>query len=848
MPHTQRFTQSPHSPFRGNVEYFSNGVISGWAVDLRPDTAPVRIHILVDRQEVAQITCDIARLDVQDSFEVTQKYLGFSYTLPENFYDEKPHLISLRFIDRSILPFPDPNDAQYLIENGFFSGIIEAEYRSFVDGIDGDILRGWAVKRLTPHDPWEGNLIIESYADGRKLEIIRADFYRSDVAQSLGCDPACGFEIILPQKLRDQQPHKFELSIIPDNQELAGSPLTTSLVDDALESKLIGLEKVIGDMYRQLTSIRREIHNLIPKRPFNLRHYHQWAQHYYTLLREQNALLTLKNPLKKTPLISIICPVWRPLKQDFEAALRSVIEQTYSNWELIIVDDAGKCPQTTHIIEQYAALDKRIRPFTLGKNEGIAGATNHALQKAKGDYIAFLDHDDMLVDTALDIMVRSALSSKAKILYSDEDKIDSSGHFSEPNFKPDYNYRYLLGCNYICHFTMIEASLIKKVGMLNPLYDGAQDHDFILRLTENVDESEIFHVCEILYHWRKTENSTASAIGNKSYAINAGINCVSEHLKRKKCPAKVTSIDKMSLYSPNWQVKERPSVSIIIPFRDQLEITKKCVSSLLENLSYPNYEILLVDNFSIEEETKDYLKSLKTHPKIKILRIEEKFNYSRLNNLAAKESKSTFLFFLNNDVFITQKKFLTLMIKEALSLPKTAIIGACLLYPNKTIQHAGVAVGPEVIGVHTHRAQSYKDYGYIGRIRLTHEVTAVTGAALLIKKEIFHQLDGFDDVALPIAYNDVDLCLKAKKAGWKILYCAEAIAEHHESLSRGSDDRPEHEERFFHETETMREKWGKEEFFKRDPAYPRYFTLERQTFFDLRKPNSLCYNKEDSLA
>lgn len=845
MAHTQKFTASPHSPFRGNVEYFSNGVIRGWAIDLRPEHAPASIHILVDRQEVALIKCDISREDVRGSFGVEQDLLGFSYILPDIFYDQKPHLISLRFTDRSTLPFPDKKDPHQLLENGIFSGYITPEYRSFVDGVDGDILRGWAVKRATPHEKWEGNLIIEAHVDGRRLDLIRADFYRSDVAQSLECDPACGFEIILPQKLRDQYLHKFTLKIVPEGEELEGSPLTTSLVDDALESKLLTFEKIIGDMYLQLTSIRREIHKLIPQRPFNLRHYHQWSKEYYLSLRECTAQAHLTNPLKEKPLISLICPVWRPLKQDLESALLSVLSQTYPNWELILIDDGGKSEQITTLITYYTQLDPRIKSFPLTQNQGISGATNHGLQQAQGAYIGFLDHDDMLVDVALEIMMRAAQVKKAKILYSDEDKVDSSGHFSAPNFKPDYNYRYLLGCNYICHFTMIEASLLKKVNMLNPAYDGAQDHDFILRLIEHVKEEEIYHVPALLYHWRKTENSTASSIGNKHYAIEAGIGCVSEHLKRQQRPAKVSSIDKMSLYRQEWTIKTRPSVSIIIPFRDQIETTKTCISSLLENLDYPNYEIILVDNFSIEPETQAYLKLLETNPKIKILHIEERFNFSRLNNLAAEKSKSDFLFFLNNDVFIEQKDFLALMVKEALSLPKIAIVGAALLYPNNTIQHAGVAVGPEVIGVHTHRGQSYKDYGYIGRIRLNHEVTAVTGAALLIKKEIFTELGMFDEEQLPIAYNDVDLCLKAKKAGWKILYCAEAVAFHHESLSRGSDDKPEHEERFFHETETMKKRWENEKFFQNDPHYPHYFTLERQTFFDLHKPETLCYKLKE---
>lgn len=847
--HPAPHSVSPHSSFHGHIEYFSNGILSGWAYDPRPDSQPVRLHILIDRQEVVQIICDQPRADVKNALGASHNRLGFSYCLPEAFLDRKPHYIALRFEDRSILPFPDPDKPGTFIETGIFPGIIKPEYRSFVDGIDGDILRGWIVKRLTPHKPWKGNLVVEVRVDGRILQTIRANFYRSDVAQSLGCDPACGFEIILPRQLRDQQSHCFELGLIPDKVALEGSPLTTTLVDDALESRLIALEEMIGTMHRQMTTLRREVHQLIPRRPFNLRHYDRWARLYYQNLRRETARHRLSERdimrgSKSLPLVSVICPVWRPLEHDFREAVGSVLGQTWQNWELILIDDGGQCLETTALIREFCREDPRIHAITLPQNGGISAATNAGIMAAKGTYIAFFDHDDLLVDVALEVMMRTALKTGAKLLYSDEDKIDGAGNFLEPNLKPDYNYRYLLGCNYICHLTIIERETLETVGLLNTRYDGAQDHDLLLRLVEVLPQNDIVHIPEILYHWRKTENSTAATINNKNYAVQAGTECVAAHLKRQNIAARVKAIGHMTLYAPHWQIKERPPVSIIIPFRDEYETTRRCVEDLLETQDYPDFELILVNNFSTTQKTLDYLTILADEPRVRILTVEEKFNYARLNNLAVQKSRNAFLLFLNNDVFIRQKDFLTLMIKEALSTPQTAIVGARLLYPNKTVQHAGVAVGPDVIGVHVHRAQPGKDYGYIGRIRLSHEVTAVTGAAMLVRRNVFEELGGFDEENLAIAYNDVDLCLKTRLAGWRIVYCAEAVAEHHESLSRGSDDRPEHEARFFHETQTMRERWQDTDIFRRDPAWPQAFTRERQTFFDLRNPDSLWYNED----
>jgi len=540
-----------------------------------------------------------------------------------------------------------------------------------------------------------------------------------------------------------------------------------------------------------------------------------------------------------TPLVSILCPVYRPLESDFKAAVQSVLDQTYQNWELILVDDAGKSHEITKIINNFTKSDSRIQCITLKKNVGIAGATNVAMDAAKGQYVAFFDHDDLLVDVAIEVMVRAARETGAKLLYSDEDKIDQAGYYLEPNLKPDFNYRYLLGCNYICHLTMVDAATMQKIGHLNSDYNGAQDHDFVLKATEILSPSEIFHVPEILYHWRKTPNSTAVDVSQKTYAINAGVKCVADHLKRQKIASTVSSIRGLTLYGVEWTSRTHPSVTIIIPFKDQLDTTLTCVENILKHTVYKNYNIVLIDNWSVRDETLDFIEKIQKHKNVSVITVEEPFNFSRLNNIAVAQTRSDYVVFMNNDVFVEDPKWLQRMVGEAQAFKDVGAVGAKLLYPNDTIQHAGVVVGPAGVAAHVHRGDPLSEYGYIGRTMLSHEVTAVTAALMLVRRTIFDEVGGFDEEALKVAFNDVDLCLKIRRAGYRIIFSAETIAYHHESLSRGTDDKPEHETRFFLETQTMLERWSSDPLFERDPSYPRYFTVDQQTFFNLVDPEEL---------
>ncbi|WP_241663666.1 glycosyltransferase family 2 protein [Oecophyllibacter saccharovorans] len=834
--------------FRGLVDSFSHGVLRGWAVDVL-GRGPVTLHLLADGQEIEQITCNLPRGDVSEALGLESSELGFEHMLPEFLFDDRPHRIALRFSDRSVLPLPDA-DGNPTLESASFDSALLPETRSFIDGLENATLRGWVTRRPNPRAPWRGGQLLSVSVDGIDLGTYRANHFRGDVGAALKGDPACGFEIPIPGHLHDRRVHRFEILLLPEQsgqeaEPLQNSPYVTTLVDDQLAGQLVEMEGVVTELHRQITRLRREMRALLPTERPTLQHYSRWAEQNRARLLAATAQARVTRPLpEKPPLISVLCPVWKPLARDFEAAIESVRNQTYENWELILVDDGAVCPATSATIKRYAKLDSRIRPVTLKKNVGIAAATNVAIREARGKWVAFFDHDDLLVDVALETMMRAALKSGAKLLYSDEDKVDPAGRFLEPHFKPDFDHRFLMGCNYICHLVLIETKTLRALGPLDSTYNGAQDHDLMLRAAEQIPHPAIHHVPEILYHWRKTENSTAATIANKDYAVQAGVDAVQAHLDRLGLKGEVSAINGVTHYRVAWLERQAPPVTVIIPFRDYPELTGRCVEDFLTSQTYPDFRIVLVDNFSSRPETRQLLEKLSQDPRISVLRIEEGFNYSRLNNLAVAasltpENEDGFLLFLNNDVFVTQPDFLTCMVQEALSLPRVGAVGAKLVYPNRTIQHAGIAVGPEMIGTHVHHGLPEHAYGYVGRICLSHEVTGVTGAAMLVPRSVFREVGGFDEEQLSVAYNDVDLCLKIRAGGWRVLYCADATAEHHESLSRGTDDHPEREKRWFHESEIMRERWGGHPLFERDPAYPYAFRQDRQTFYDLRDPEEL---------
>ncbi len=560
--------------------------------------------------------------------------------------------------------------------------------------------------------------------------------------------------------------------------------------------------------------------------------YDNWARRYLARLRARIA--GAPPLLDEPPLVSIIMPTYKTNLAHLTAAIESVQAQTYAHWELIIVDDGSAQRALTACLQNYEAKDKRITCIFKKNNCGISAATNIALRKAQGDYVVLFDHDDLLVEVALDAMVREAIRTGAKVIYSDEDKIDAFGVLSDPNFKPDWNYRLLLGINYICHLLMIERIFLRSTGLLRSEYDGAQDHDLLLRLSEKVSPEQIVHLPEVLYHWRKSISSTAASGEAKPYAVEAGRRAVADHLARcgeRFRKSVVTPLNGTTTYSIAWNMSEQPSVTIIVPFKDQISTTRRCLKVLLANTVWDNWRVVLVDNGSATSEAEEFCQEAAKDEHVIIRRIDEPFNYSRLNNVAARENPADYYVFLNNDVFLEQPSWLRVMVDEVLANPKIGIVGTKLLYPNGTVQHAGVVLGVGGIADHAFRGIPADHPGYLYRAKCAQRYSAVTAACMLCRADVFMQVGGFDEQELTVAFNDIDLCLKAGAKGWQVVWTPMVIAEHHESLSRGDDYSREKTPRFFYENHVMLERWHS--VIAADPFYNKNFSLHHGIFRDL---------------
>ncbi|NHN84431.1 glycosyltransferase [Acetobacter musti] len=825
--------------FVGYFDSIEGSQLKGWACNLALPREPVRLHVLVDEQEVGVAVCDLPRADVQATLGIMTARLGFVFDIPKAFIDGKEHRIGLRFPDRSIVPSLAQQDGSLHEEDMAVVLTPRYVYESFFDGIKNGALCGW-VQRVDPvSGARDGNCEIAIFIDDVPFVQVHAKRFRGDVMKAAGGDPYCGFQVSLPQVLSSYGARTIRVVIVDADIDVQGSPVTTAFVGHELEGRLRTLGDTVEHLYKEIASLRGKIADLLPSQKYGLDSYDSWAKRYFPNLRARIAERRRETgglSPETQPLVSVICPTYKPDITDFMAAVDSVAAQTWTNWELIVVDDGGKSLEVAARLAEYSRRDPRISLIRLRKNAGISEATNAGIKAARGEWILFFDHDDLLVDVAIEAMLQGARDTDALVIYSDEDKIDPSGYLQEPHFKPDFDYRYLLGCNYICHLTMVRSDVVRLAGDLRAQYDGAQDHDFLLRLTEIVPRERFLHIPEVLYHWRKTANSTATTLANKEYATDAGVRCVSDHLKRVGYNATVSAINGVTLYNVQWSLPRSPHVSIIIPFKDQVKTTKECVSRLLSKTGYESFDIVLVDNWSTEEETQAFCRDISRDPRVRVLSVKEQFNYSRLNNLATVDNEAEFFVFMNNDLFVQDENWLEIAVAEALSADDIGAVGGKFLYPSGRVQHAGVVVHPDTIATHVHHGLSADEYGYMGRALVSHEVTAVTAAAMLVRAEAFREVGGFDEVNLKVAYNDVDLCLKLREAGWRIIQCNNFRAVHYESFSRGSDETPAKKERLYAESQYMRDRWAESRLYRHDPAYSRYFSID-QNYYDLADPD-----------
>lgn len=509
--------------------------------------------------------------------------------------------------------------------------------------------------------------------------------------------------------------------------------------------------------------------------------------------------------LPRQPLISIVMPVYNVERRWLQAAVESVQRQFYPNWELCIADDASTRVETREVLDQLQAMrNPRIKIARLPSNRGIALASNAAFDLATGEFVGLLDHDDELTRDALLEMVRVINESNPDLIYSDEDKTDEDNVRRDPFFKPDFSLEYFFSNNYLCHFTVLRTEILKRIGGFRQGVDGAQDFDLFLRFTEHTQR--VAHIPKVLYHWRMIAGSTAAVASAKPYTWEAGRLALEHTLQNRGLAAHAENGPYPNTYRVRHDIKGEPLVSILIPFRDKPELLQVCVDSIVGKTDYANYEIICIDNASTQAETLALLRDLeKRDRRIRVVRYDAPFNFSRIINFGAQHARGQHLLLLNNDTEVLSTEWLRAMLEHS-QRDEVGVVGARLLYPDDTVQHAGIVIDRHVVAMHPFQYTPGHHPGYAALPHLLHNVSAVTFACAMTRRAVFDQLGGLDEARLPVCYNDVDYCLRAREAGYVIVYTPYAELRHFESKSRGIDDHVARETRFRNEMQFMQER------------------------------------------
>jgi GT2 family glycosyltransferase len=583
-------------------------------------------------------------------------------------------------------------------------------------------------------------------------------------------------------------------------------------------------ERKIGQVllapYRLPQKLVREVRKRFPKGGKSSRgstpatEYQAWFEKHRVKPDEFAALRDTARAFDYQPCVSIITPVFNTPVKWLEECVESVRAQIYEKWELILIDDDSSDPELLKFLPELAARDSRIVLTKVDTRGGISAASNRGLQIAEGGWLGFLDHDDVLEPDAVFQHIKWLQDHRdADLIYSDEDKLTEQG-LDSPIFKPDWSLDFFLSCNYVCHFTLIRREVVGAVGGFRSEFDGAQDYDLFLRIIERT--TRIDHIPRVLYHWRRSLASTADNIRRKPGSLETGRHALEAHLERQNARGHVTVDWRTHAYWIKRELTEARKISIIIPVRDRVDLLARCLDSLTKQTSYAPYEIVIVDNDSETDEARAFLSSLKH----RVLHFSGPFNFSAINNFAVEQTDSPWLLFLNNDTEIIENDWLTIM-AEHVQRPEVGAVGPRLLYPDDTVQHGGIVVGVGGIAEHAFRGFPAEAPGVCRQLQVTRNYSAVTGACLLTRRDVFNKVRGFDEERLPVTFSDVDLCLKIRRAGYLIVYTPFAKLYHHESGTRRRTVEPL-------ETEVMRERWpGVLEY---DPYYNPNLSRERADF------------------
>ena len=546
---------------------------------------------------------------------------------------------------------------------------------------------------------------------------------------------------------------------------------------------------------------------------------------YTEVAKVQDQLLSKLKVRANSLTFSILVPVYKPDLALFNEMVSSVLTQTYSHWQLILIDDASDDPELSVYLSELAASESRVKVVTSECNLHISAASNLGLAAVSGEYVVLLDHDDLLHQAALKTVAHYIEKHPdAVVLYSDEDKLTAKGERAVPHFKPKWNRDLLYAMNYISHLGVYKKSTIDAIGGFKLGVEGSQDYDLLLRCVEQCSDQQIIHIPYVLYHWRALRGSTALAESEKAYSSDAGLVALQDHLTA----CTVESGNLPNTYKVNWPVPEpAPLVSIIIPTKNTKQLVKQCIDSIYKKTRYSHFEILLVDNQSDDAESLSYFNALEQAGKVRLVQYDKPFNYSAINNYAVSKANGELLVLMNNDIEILSASWLTEMVAN-ISRSEIGCVGAKLYYPNGKIQHAGVITGLGGVAGHSHKHFYKEDSGYFKRLQVTQNLSAITAACLGVRKAVFEEVGGLDEKNLTVAFNDVDFCLKVQAAGYRNLWSPYIEMVHHESISRGAEDTPEKQARFASEVNYMKKSWGNQ--LLNDPCYSQWLTLDREDF------------------
>lgn len=596
------------------------------------------------------------------------------------------------------------------------------------------------------------------------------------------------------------------------------------------------------------TVLRKIIRTLKGEKELQYGDYGGWIK--YNEPKDADLKKQMKVKFKIAPKISVIVPMYNTKEKFFKDLVKCMINQTYSNWELCLADGS---PKQNENLKKYIEQDERIKYKFLGENKGIAGNTNAAIEMATGEYIALLDHDDILADYALyEVVYAINKFPNSEFLYSDEDKIDENDNRYDAYFKPDFAPDTLRCQNYICHFSIFRKDLMEKLEGFRADYDGAQDYDIFLRMSETAKPENITHIPKILYHWRVHSESTAKLNSNaKNYAFEAGKKAIEDHLKRVGLEGTVSEGCIEGIYRVDYKVIGNPKVSIVIPNKDGKDILKVCIDSVLEKTTYQNYEIIVVENNSDSEEIFEYYKEIIKNEKIRVVnyntgkeilsdeecsleftnqnrrKVKPGFNYSAIINFGVKNATGEYSIQLNNDTELMTPNWLELMVGFC-QREDVGAVGAKLYFPDETIQHAGIIVGIGGIAGNRFKSIPKSGHGYFAQESMIENLSAVTGACLMAKTKIYEEVDWMDE-SLAVAFNDVDFCLKIREKGYLVVFNPFVEFWHFESKSRGQEDSPEKIKRFQGEICRFEQKWG-EILDSGDPYYNINLSLDTEVY------------------